>query len=843
MSSSSSSSASTLSKSKSKRSLNRYKKADFNADCWKSKSSQIKALKINKKSLKVLPEIQTGVESGGDWQLKIEPGISSFVDHPQDLKQYLKPILDHALSLIPPNQVSSTPFYLLATAGMRLLSKSQQALILDTLCHNLTNQYQFFINDCKDHIRIISGEEEGEFGWIAVNYLMNGFHPNKNLQNSTPTFGFLDMGGASTQIAFEPDYFQPTHHSDNLINLTLRLLDGTPLFHSLFVTTWLGFGTNMARERYSQSLLQHHLKQSVNLNHKTNQKKPQDISDSCLPDSLFIPSPSSDYQFKGTGNFNDCVKSLFPLLNKNATCLDEPCLFDGKHVPPINFSVNHFIGISEYWYSTQDLWSMGGTYNSVKFQEKAIQYCHQNWNEILQDYKSNSSQSLTNFEISRLQTQCFKAAWIINVLHQGIGIPRDVNDHNKADHLTYNQDGMRLPIKIRLDNPPPKFQSVDEVGHVKVSWTLGKMVMELSKQASTSTINSTVIQPSFDGVRGVHTSQIGGLKAHLSDARSWFDPMILLGLTIATLAIWFLYLCSKSLFAANGHDRSRGQGYLLASMEEGDTNWQENSFQLTNHSRPCSPRLISKSRSSHLLQWLSSPSSRPMSHAPSRSQRRWPFKLLSNFQTITSVRSQSPRPLRNSRVSSPLPSRSIENLDFRQFEDDDDSKVVIPPVSITTSLATSGFQSTSARPSFDENLLGPVINGNNHLNGKKKKLNERNPNNTSRSSNSSNKVEDRSSKQRLNHSKSCQTLTNFNESLGILEPKSPRFRRETSWNGLDDKDKISNYEDDADNEIMTRFHTSKSTNSIYNINNHSNGNSQVNLNSFLVNFGKGRHSD
>ena len=49
-------------------------------------------------------------------------------------------------------------------------------------------------------MKIITGEEEGLFGWIAANYLMDSFVGGN--RDEKTTYGFLDM--ASTQIAFEP---------------------------------------------------------------------------------------------------------------------------------------------------------------------------------------------------------------------------------------------------------------------------------------------------------------------------------------------------------------------------------------------------------------------------------------------------------------------------------------------------------------------------------------------------------------------------------------------------------------------------------------------------------------
>ena len=132
--------------------------------------------------------------------------------------------------------------------------------------------------------------------------------------------------------------------------------------HPVFVTTWLGYGTNKARERYVTSAVESHTSSST-----------QVIKDPCLPKSLLLnESKHPGYMLQGTGEFEECVSRTNPLLNKHAPCYDEPCLFNGVHVPAIDFSVNHFIGISEYWYSTHDVWdSAGGVYDFVDFERNA----------------------------------------------------------------------------------------------------------------------------------------------------------------------------------------------------------------------------------------------------------------------------------------------------------------------------------------------------------------------------------------------------------------------------------------------------------------------------------------
>ncbi|OAX37117.1 hypothetical protein K503DRAFT_867087 [Rhizopogon vinicolor AM-OR11-026] len=464
-----------------------------------------------------LPKVEKGVQEGEDWIMKVEPGLSTFADNPEGVSEYLAPLIEHAQSQIPPSIQSETPLFLLATAGMRLLTSVQQARVLSAACTYLKGASGFRIDNeskdgpCGSSVRIITGEEEGLYGWIAVNYLMDGFSG----KDEKTTFGFLDMGGASTQIAFEPSDMQ-SGDKENLVDVRLRLLGGDEVNHSVFVTTWLGYGTNQARERYVTKAVE---------DFQTNWLETAEsrlIPDPCLPkhltlsETLHVEGSRSTHELIGTGSFTQCLDLTAPLLNKNAPCNTAPCLFDGVHVPPINFASSHFIGVSEYWYSSEHVFGLGGPYDYVQYERAATEFCGRDWDGIVKQHELSRAQGIRggdgevikngevvevgkwdkNVELPRLQMQCFKAAWIANVLHEGIGIPRIVdpggNSTTSGEQVAHQAETKGLGR--------PLFQSADSVGDIAISWTLGKMVLEASKEIKPSSSSSRPLADPIDDI-------------------------------------------------------------------------------------------------------------------------------------------------------------------------------------------------------------------------------------------------------------------------------------------------------------------------------------------------------
>jgi Golgi nucleoside diphosphatase len=124
------------------------------------------------------------------------------------VKEYLKALLALAKAFAAGAQVDlkDLPIYLMGTAGLRdFKAKADDG----NTAHPTVQEYDGFIATITACIKeekftqvsycgIITGEFEAIYGWVAANYTLGAFSGNPD------TVGYLEMGGASAQIAFRP---------------------------------------------------------------------------------------------------------------------------------------------------------------------------------------------------------------------------------------------------------------------------------------------------------------------------------------------------------------------------------------------------------------------------------------------------------------------------------------------------------------------------------------------------------------------------------------------------------------------------------------------------------------
>ncbi|CAR24325.1 apyrase [Lachancea thermotolerans CBS 6340] len=482
-----------------------------------------------------------------EWTTKTSPGLSSFKKKPNKaFKDHIKPLLQFAEDIIPKENLKSTPVFIQATAGMRLLSDKKRDLILGDLCSGIKHSTNFLLEDCRSQVQVIDGETEGIYGWIGLNYLLKNFD-NYNASDELHTsFGFMDMGGGSAQVAYVPNNPREIEkHDDDISSVILRSLNGETQTWRVFVGTWLGFGANEARSRY--------LAQIVNsLPENTNDRNDDDFLTRELVDPCMLKGSHTKFKFKdkyfhfsGSGNFEHCSKSIFPLLRKDTPCIEEPCLFNGVHAPAIDFYNDKFIGTSEYWYTANDVFQVGGEYNFHDFSQKVKEFCESDWKEVEEHSKNGR---YNNIPIKLLLDSCFKANWILSVLHEGFDMPR-VGIEITDDQETKDRDtseGAAASVA---------FQSTDSIEGYDLSWTLGKMVLYVSGLVEASRGDASVgISPSRNDIKifgkdFIPGSILGqGLSATESSSlfKQFMKIIVVVVVAIIALMLWTVLFPQKA---------------------------------------------------------------------------------------------------------------------------------------------------------------------------------------------------------------------------------------------------------------------------------------------------------
>ena len=130
-------------------------------------------------------------------QKKVTP-ISSYVNDLKGLSSSISDLARLAETVIPFECRSSTQIQLMATAGMRLVTKDDRTRIFDSV-RSVLRESSFQFKDA--WASVITGQMEAVYDWISVN-LAAGALPLENSKSLDRLVGAADLGGASAQLAY-----------------------------------------------------------------------------------------------------------------------------------------------------------------------------------------------------------------------------------------------------------------------------------------------------------------------------------------------------------------------------------------------------------------------------------------------------------------------------------------------------------------------------------------------------------------------------------------------------------------------------------------------------------------
>lgn len=133
--------------------------------------------------------------------------LSSIANHNDSVSAFLDTMANKYAS---PDTTEIIPLYILATAGMRMVPEGRADSIYQKMHVQATK-----LQEAKKYQRLhlekamtISGRYEGLYAWIAANHKYKKLKINDPTSSKAPassSFGILEIGGASMQIAFEMD--------------------------------------------------------------------------------------------------------------------------------------------------------------------------------------------------------------------------------------------------------------------------------------------------------------------------------------------------------------------------------------------------------------------------------------------------------------------------------------------------------------------------------------------------------------------------------------------------------------------------------------------------------------
>ncbi|KIK01740.1 hypothetical protein K443DRAFT_6661 [Laccaria amethystina LaAM-08-1] len=393
---------------------------------------------------KVYPDDKVGKSSTSI--VKQKPGFHRLTEG--RIKFYLDQLLQGANNFLTEGtnpRVKSgdeVPIYLLATGGMRTLSKEAQEPLLEK-AHEVMRDYPVFAPGTRvDNVRVISGKTEGILAWVALNYGDLAF-------TGHTTQGLFEVGGASVQVAYRTG-------GGSEANVKI-CLNGDKAGTDIYSETWDGFGSDAVLEEL-RNIIWNEAIQAGNSGFLT-------VGNPCLPRG----APDAHlHGIIGTGDFPTCLALAKRILLEGAK--GRPPM---PYYPFIQTDSSLFIGIASPYYVYKHFSERPGAglnvslpYNRRLFEASALKYCSGFFDGEVTEHS---------------HTWCSKAAWMLTLLHDaenGFGM-------TKVDVL---RGKLRFPVGVQMEK--------------RSSWTLGAAVLIASHGRIKGCNNDTATLSVGDNEKG-----------------------------------------------------------------------------------------------------------------------------------------------------------------------------------------------------------------------------------------------------------------------------------------------------------------------------------------------------
>jgi len=333
---------------------------------------------------------------------KIEPGISEWDADPDLARNNLENLLAFAKKNIEDQDQKNTSLYLMATAGMRLLSSAKREMIMSKISELLSADGNFAFKQAI----VISGAYEGLYSWIAANYLDDYLDPRQKRE------GILEMGGGSTQITFYPS------HDNRDGNIERRFRNRN---YNIYSKSYLYLGRHQA-QRLTDAV-------------------------SCYPVDYPIGSGGAN----GRGNFNQCATEIveqFTALCENLEKEGPHCIFGQQTATPADID---FYAISAFFYTFKFL-ELKESVDPAALMTIGREHCSQDWRDLKDFYSRIPEKYLSSY--------CFSAAYFWTLISKAYGFSNGRSNIRPVEKIGGTEVSWTLGalIDIELGNKPVEYR-------------------------------------------------------------------------------------------------------------------------------------------------------------------------------------------------------------------------------------------------------------------------------------------------------------------------------------------------------------------------------------------------
>ncbi|XP_078071646.1 ectonucleoside triphosphate diphosphohydrolase 3 [Mustelus asterias] len=378
------------------------------------------------------------------------PDISSYDSDPAQAAHSLQKCLNETMEKIPEDKHNSTPLYFGATAGMRLL-QIENAKVATRILMEIKAYLQSSPFDLKD-VKVISGKEEAIYGWITANYLLDNFSQRRTWKQPTRLFtmkttGTLDLGGASTEIAFVPERYA---YVNETITITLYSYN-----FKVYIQSLACYGRDEAEKMYRARVI-------------WDSKNASSIEDPCIPSNynltlqlrkifdglcpgVKIPNGydrDNNITFIGIGKPRLCEDKLFSMFNFTSIN-SEGNWIQRKHLPEFR---GNFVAFSGFYYTMQAL-NLSNYFSMKTFTLTVQDFCQKNWDQV--------QQLFPNVKDSFRGSYCFNAIYVYTLLKRGYNFDQvSWNRINFQEETRSSSFGWALGYMLNLTNMIPSQNQV-----------------------------------------------------------------------------------------------------------------------------------------------------------------------------------------------------------------------------------------------------------------------------------------------------------------------------------------------------------------------------------------------